>query len=270
MRTLTMILAAGMAAATAAQTDSLEKAHVLVRVSEGQFRRVQIMRLHEAAQSVRTAVKEYKQQMEVLRQPNQQIEAIVESLALGQALTGEQRQVLEQAVRKRESLEKSLQNRIDAAARSVISTLSEEQKYRMSTPQDVQDSIANTLNMIRSAPDAEWGQLRGRLAWQIAGPLLREMRQSQSGERIGRGGDQRRGGREGMSQEVRDIFNSSNEYVGQMRRANDRTLAGFGRRLALSRVGQARAEQNLHEFIRSMITPESAVEALAQRLNPGR
>ncbi len=270
MRTLTMILAAGMAAAAAAQTDSLEKAQVLIRVSEGQFRSGQITRLHGAAQSVRAAFKEHGQQMEALRQPNRQIEAIAASLALGRTLTAEQRQVLEQAARKRESLEQSLQNRIDAAVRTVITTLSEEQKYRMAIPEEIQKSVADALNSIRNASNEEWGQLRGRIAWQIAAPLLREMRQTQTRDRGDRGGERRRGGREGMSQDVRDIFNSANEYVGQMRGANNRVLDAFGRRLALSRVGEARAEQSLHEFIRSIITPESAVEALAQRLNPGR
>lgn len=256
--------------------DHAEKALILVRVADGGFTENQIAQLYAAAKNVVVAKQEHERRISELKRASAHLEQIVAILATGRQISDEQKGLLERAVRDREQANTQLRERIEAEVRSVFGILNDAQKVRMGASDETKRRVEEMMNSLRNTSPQEWNRVRDNIAGTLIRSQMRNYRRTQETalrqmRQSGASQEQIRGQERVNQEEERQMRNSAIAYVDRMRNGNQRQLQELEQRLMIEVQGQEALTRRVFDYIRSILTADSAVKALASRLqNSGR
>lgn len=275
MKMIMGFVLAGMGAVGISQevqtVDHVEKALILVRVSEGGFRENQIAQLYMAAKNVSEAKRVHERRISELKRASAQLEQVVAALAMGRQISDEQKGLLERAVREREQAETQLRERIEAEVRSVFGMLNDEQKARMGASDETRRRVEEMMNSLRNTSPQEWNRVRDNIAGTLIRSQMRNYRRTQETalrqmRQSGASQEQIRQQERVNQEQERQMRNSAIAYVDSMRNGNQRQLQEFEQRLMIEVQGQEALNRRVFDYIRNIIAADSALDALVMRL----
>ena len=275
MKMIMSFVLAGMSVVGISQevqtVDHAEKALILVRVSEGGFTENQIAQLYAAAKNVVGIKQEHERRISELKRAGAQLEQIVAILATGRQISDEQKGLLERAVRDREQANTQLRERIEAEVRSVFGTLNDAQKVRMGASDETKRRVEEMMNSLRNTSPQEWNRVRDNIAGTLIRSQMRNSRRTQETalrqmRQSGASQEQIRRQERANQDEERQMLTSAIAYVDRMRNGNTRQLQEFEQRLTIEVQGQESLNRRVFDYIRNIITSDSALDALSQRI----
>lgn len=275
MKMIMGFVLAGMGAVGISQevqtVDRVEKALILVRVSEGGFTENQIAQLYTAAKNVSEAKRVHERRISELKRASAQLEQVVAALAMGRQISDDQKGMLERAVRDREQANTQLRERIDAEVRSVFGILNDEQKARMGASDETKRRVEEMMNSLRNTSPQEWNRVRDNIAGTLIRSQMRNYRRTQETalrqmRQSGASQEQIRQQERINQEEERQMRNSAIAYVDRMRNGNTRQLQEFKQRLTIEVQGQEALNRRVFDYIRNIIAADSALDALVMRL----
>ncbi len=251
--------------------DHVEKALILVRVSEGGFTENQIAQLYTAAKNVSEAKRVHERRISELKRASAQLEQVVAALAMGRQISDEQKGLLERAVREREQANTQLRERIEAEVRSVFGILNDEQKARMGASDETKRRVEEMMNSLRNTSPQEWNRVRDNIAGTLIRSQMRNYRRTQETalrqmRQSGASQEQIRQQERINQEEERQMRSSAIAYVDRMRNGNTRQLQEFKQRLTIEVQGQEALNRRVFDYIRNIIAADSALDALVMRL----
>jgi hypothetical protein len=245
---------------------ALDAAQVISRLTEVQLTSAQLEKLQSKAKLVKKAKADSEQKRQsILSREKDRLNDITDHILTGKKLTDAQVQRVANVRNEIRQLDDELEGQISAIIADAVSILTEEQQKKMSEGGGAKQEAMNFLNQIRSVPDAQWNQFSRR----AFGELIRadmmnsiaQLRSTGGGSGGGNRGDrQNRDEMRTMMDAARKTAEDKLQYYRTMPQSNYNNAVD---EIIASRQGTRGQDRLGAEFIRDVITPDAASDAIA-------